>query len=85
MKDYLYAGFLVEKANMIKIINKRIQFLYDIDINSDGNIKMPENADIKINNLNFKYRGEKENILENIRKIIEVKKCLKTKKLALFL
>lgn len=66
MKDYLYAGFLVEKANMIKIINKRIQFLYDIDINSDGNIKMPENADIKINNLNFKYRGEKENILENI-------------------
>lgn len=66
MKDYLYAGFLVEKANMIKIINKRIQFLYDIDINSDGNIKMPENVDIKINNLNFKYKGEKENILENI-------------------
>ena len=51
---------------MIKIINKRIQFLYDIDINSDGNIKMPENVDIKINNLNFKYKGEKENILENI-------------------
>lgn len=66
MKDYLYAGFLVEKANMIKIINKRIQFLYDIDINSDGNIKMPENVDIKINNLSFKYDGEKENILENI-------------------
>lgn len=66
MKDYLYAGFLVEKANMIKIIYKRIQFLYDIDINTDGNIKMPENADIQINNLNFKYKGEKENILENI-------------------
>lgn len=66
MKDYLYAGFLVEKANMIKIIYKRIQFLYDIDINTDGNIKMPENADIQINNLSFKYKGEKENILENI-------------------
>lgn len=66
MKDYLYAGFLVEKANMIKIIYKRIQFLYDIETNTDGNIKMPENADIQINNLNFKYKGEKENILENI-------------------
>lgn len=66
MKDYLYAGFLVEKANMIKIIYKRIQFLYDIETNTDGNIKMPENADIQINNLNFKYEGEKENILENI-------------------
>ncbi len=66
MKDYLYAGFLVKKANMIKIIYKRIQFLYDIETNTDGNIKMPENADIQINNLNFKYNGEKENILENI-------------------
>ncbi len=66
MKDYLYAGFLVEKANMIKIIYKRIQFLYDIDANNDGKTKMPENADIQINNLNFKYEGEKENILENI-------------------
>lgn len=66
MKDYLYAGFLVEKANMIKIINKRIQFLYDIEVNTDGDIKMPENADIQINNLNFKYKGEKENILEDV-------------------
>lgn len=66
MKDYLYAGFLVEKANMLKIIYKRIQFLYDIETNIDGNIKMPENADIQISNLNFKYKGEGENILENI-------------------
>lgn len=66
MKDYLYAGFLVAKANMLKIIYKRIQFLYDIDINTNGNIKMPENANIQIVNLNFKYKGEKENILENI-------------------
>lgn len=66
MKDYLYAGFLVEKANMIKIIYKRIEFLYDIETNTEGNIKMPENANIQINNLNFKYKGEKENILENI-------------------
>lgn len=66
MKDYLYAGFLVEKANMIKIIYKRIQFLYDIDTNTDGNTKMPENANIQITNLSFKYKGEKENILENI-------------------
>lgn len=66
MKDYLYAGFLVSKANTLKVIYKRIQYLYDIDVNIDGNIKMPENADIKIANLNFKYEGEKENILENI-------------------
>lgn len=66
MKDYLYAGFLVAKANLLKIIYKRIQFLYDIDTNTNGNIKMPENADIQIVDLNFKYKGEKENILENI-------------------
>lgn len=66
MKDYIYAGNLVRKLNMLKIIYKRIQYLYDIDINTDGNIKMPENADIQISNLNFKYKGEKENILENI-------------------
>lgn len=66
MKDYLYAGFLVAKANMLKVIYKRIQFLYDIDINTNGNIKMPENADIQIVDLNFKYKGEKESILENI-------------------
>ena len=50
----------------MKKIYKRIQFLYDIETNTDGNIKMPENANIQINNLNFKYKGEKENILENI-------------------
>lgn len=72
MKDYLYAGFLVAKANMIKIIYKRIQFLYDIDVNTDGNIKMPENADIQISNLSFKYKGEKENILENVNLNIPV-------------
>lgn len=66
MKDYLYAGFLVAKANMLKVIYKRIQFLYDIDINTNSNIKMPENADIQIVDLNFKYKGEKESILENI-------------------
>ncbi len=66
MKDYLYAGFLVAKANMLKIIYKRIQFLYDIDTNTDGNVEMPENADIQIIDLNFKYKGQKENILENI-------------------
>lgn len=72
MKDYLYAGFLVAKANMIKIIYNRIQFLYDIDVNTDGNIKMPENADIQISNLSFKYKGEKENILENVNLNIPV-------------
>lgn len=66
MKDYLYAGFLVRKANMLKIIYKRIQFLYGANINTNGNIKMPENVDIQIVDLNFKYKGEKENILENI-------------------
>lgn len=66
MKDYLYAGFLVAKANLLKIIYKRIQFLFDIDINTDGNIKMPENTEIHIAGFNFKYKGEKENILENI-------------------
>lgn len=66
MKDYLYAGFLVSKANLLKVIYKRIQFLYDINTNVDGNIKIPENTEIQIAGLDFKYKGEKENILENI-------------------
>lgn len=66
MKDYLYAGFLVEKANLLKVIYKRINFLYNIETNIDGNTKMPENAEIQITNLDFKYKDEKENILENI-------------------
>lgn len=66
MKDYLYAGFLVSKANLLKVIYKRIQFLYDINTNADGNIKIPENTEIQIAGLDFKYKGEKENILENI-------------------
>lgn len=66
MKDYLYVGFLVSKANLLKVIYKRIQFLYDINTNADGNIKIPENTEIQIAGLDFKYKGEKENILENI-------------------
>ncbi len=66
MKDYLYAGNLVEKFNILKIIYKRIEFLYNINTNDDGKINMPENSDIRITNLNFKFNGQKDNILENI-------------------
>lgn len=66
MSDYLYAGFLVEKFNSIKTINKRIEFLYNINTNINGKIKMPQNADIHIKDLTFRYKGQKENVLENI-------------------
>lgn len=66
MEDYIYAGNLVAKANSLKIINKRIDYLYNVDTNNDGNIKMPENPNIHISNLNFKYKDTAENILENI-------------------
>lgn len=66
MGDYKYAGNLVIKSNQIKIINKRINFLYNINTNLQGKIDMPKNTDIHIRNLSFKYGSENENILENI-------------------
>lgn len=66
MGDYVYAGFLVEKFNAIKTINKRIEFLYNVNTNMTGKIKMPENADIHIKDLTFKYKGQQDNVLENI-------------------
>ena len=66
MGDYVYAGFLVEKFNAIKTINKRIEFLYNVNTNMNGKIKMPENADIHIKDLKFKYKGQQDNVLENI-------------------
>lgn len=66
MGDYVYAGFLVEKFNAIKTINKRIEFLYNVNTNMNGKIKMLENADIHIKDLTFKYKGQQDNVLENI-------------------
>lgn len=66
MGDYVYAGFLVEKFNAIKTINKRIEFLYNVNTNMNGKIKMPGNADIHIKDLTFKYKGQQDNVLENI-------------------
>lgn len=66
LSDYVYTGNLVKKVNELKIINKRIQLLYDIKLDSNGNQKMPENPNISIKNLDFKYNNESNNILENI-------------------
>lgn len=66
LSDYIYTGNLVKKVNELKIINKRIQLLTDIELDLDGNQKMPETPNITINNLDFKYNNELENILENI-------------------
>lgn len=66
ISDYIYAGNLVKKVNELKIIDKRIKFLYNIEIYSNGKNKMPQNPNIKISNLNYKYKNEKENVLENI-------------------
>lgn len=66
LSDYIYTGNLVKKVNELKIINKRIQLLTDIELDLDGNQKMPETPNITIKNLDFKYNNELENILENI-------------------
>ena len=66
LSDYVYTGNLVKKVNELKIINKRIQLLYNINLNSNGNKKMPETPNISIKNLNFKYNNESNNILEDI-------------------
>lgn len=66
LSDYVYTGNLVKKVNELKIINKRIQLLYNINLDSNGNKKMPETPNISIKNLNFKYNNESNNILEGI-------------------
>ncbi|MBD9105830.1 ABC transporter ATP-binding protein [bacterium] len=66
LSDYVYTGNLVKKVNELKIINKRIQLLYNINLDSNGNKKMPETPNISIKNLNFKYNNESNNILEDI-------------------
>ncbi len=66
ISDYIYAGNLVSKANELKIINNRIDFLYNTDTYLDGLSDMPKNPTIKIKDLNYKYTNANENILENI-------------------
>lgn len=66
LSDYVYTGNLVKKVNELKIINKRIQLLYNINLDSNGNKKMSETPNISIKNLNFKYNNESNNILEDI-------------------
>lgn len=66
LSDYVYTGNLVKKVNELKIINKRIQLLYNINLDSNGDKKMPETPNISIKNLNFKYNNESNNILEDI-------------------
>lgn len=66
LSDYTYTGNLVEKVNELKIINKRINSLYNIELNTNGNKNIPKNPNIKINNLTFKYNCGNEIILENI-------------------
>lgn len=66
ISDYIYAGNLVRKVNELKIINKRIQFLYNTKIYSNGKSKMPTNPSIKISNLNYRFSNENEDTLENI-------------------
>lgn len=66
ISDYIYAGNLVRKVNELKIINKRIQFLYNTKVYSNGKSKMPKNPSIKISNLNYRFSSESENTLENI-------------------
>lgn len=66
LSDYVYTGNLVKKVNTLKIVNKRIDSLYNIELDSDGTKNMPKKPDIKIKNLNFKYNNESDNILEDI-------------------
>lgn len=66
LSDYTYTGNLVKKINELKIINKRIDTLYNIELNKEGNNNIPSCPNIKINNLTFKYNYESENVLENV-------------------
>ncbi len=66
LSDYVYTGNLVKKVNEIRIINKRLDFLYDMDLNRDGDLCMPQNPNIEIKNLTFKYKNDQDTILENI-------------------
>lgn len=66
LSDYTYTGNLVKKINELKIINKRIDILYNIELNKEGNNNIPSCPNIKINNLTFKYNYESENVLENV-------------------
>ena len=66
ISDYIYAGNLVRKVSELKIINKRIQFLYNTEVYSNCKNKMTINPNINIKNLNYRYSNEKENTLENI-------------------
>ncbi len=66
LSDYVYTGNLVKKVNEIKIINKRLDFLYDMNLNFDGDLCMPQNPNIEIKNLTFKYENNQDTILENI-------------------
>lgn len=66
LSDYIYTGNLVKKINELKIIDKRLQFLYNIKINNNGKLSMPKNPKITIKELNFKYNNDSENILENV-------------------
>lgn len=66
LSDYVYTGNLVKKVNEIRIINKRLDFLYDKDLNCDGDLCMPRNPNIEIKNLTFKYKNGQDTILENI-------------------
>lgn len=66
LSDYIYTGNLVKKLNLLKVINKRIDILYNIDLYSNGKIKMPIKSEILIKDLSFKYDENSENILENI-------------------
>ena len=66
LSDYTYAGNLVKKVNELKIINNRIQCLYNIQIDYNGNKKMPKNPNISIKDLYFKYNSDSDNVLENI-------------------
>lgn len=66
LSDYVYTGNLVKKVNEIKIINKRLDFLYDMNLNYNGDLCMPKNPNIEIKNLTFKYKNDQDTILENI-------------------
>ena len=66
ISDYIYAGNLVSKVNELKIIDKRINFLTNNKKYLNGKNKMPDNPNITISNLNYKFDTEEENTLENI-------------------
>ncbi len=70
-KDYIYAGHLISKFNYIKIINKRINTLYNTETSKKGKVHISSNITLSIKNMSFKYEDSNDYIFKNVNLIVK--------------